>query len=82
VSSRRPLAELLVEVADAVLVAARGAPGLRAKRVEVMLPIELTARPCAGETQLLGDVPRSRRASDFDLPTTRLVVIWEESGGP
>jgi len=82
VSQRRQLDQLLDELADAAFVAARGAPGMRAKRLEIALPIELTLGMQRGEAVLFGDVPRTRLSCDFDLPPARLVVVWEEGVAP
>jgi hypothetical protein len=77
-SGRRQLGDLLVEITDAVLVAARGAPGLKAKRVEIVLPIEIEARGLGGEPVLFGDVPRSRLFCDFDWVPNRFSIVWED----
>ena len=78
-TDRRQLDQLLDEMADAALVAARGAPGMRATRLEIALPIELTTGMRQGQAVLFGDVPRTRLLSDFDLPPARLVVVWQET---
>jgi hypothetical protein len=82
VNGRRQLDQLLDEMADAALVAARGAPGMRARRLEITLPIELTTGTRDGKAVLFGDVPRTRLLCDFDLPPSRLVVVWEETSTP
>ena len=73
-NERRLMAEMLTEIAEAALAAAR--PGLRATRLEVSLPIELRFRP-GGE--LAAELPLFLRRTDFDAPPSRLTVVWEEA---
>ncbi|MGE0853685.1 MAG: hypothetical protein AB7O44_29415 [Hyphomicrobiaceae bacterium] len=74
-TDRRAMAEMLSEIAEAILIASRR-PGLRATRLEVSLPVELQLRP-GGE--LAAELPRFLRRTDFDAPPSRLTVVWEEA---
>jgi hypothetical protein len=76
-SDRRPLGEMLSEVASGTLEAIGNAPDLRVNRLEVTLPVEMGLRRIGDEVQLIGDVPRRVMRTAFDLQPSRIEVVWE-----
>ncbi|WP_027147820.1 hypothetical protein [Methylobacter tundripaludum] len=76
-SGRRPLGEMLSEVASGTLEALGSAPDLRVNRIEVTLPVELSLRQIGDEVQLIGDIPQSVTRTAFDLQPGRIEVVWE-----
>lgn len=76
-SARRPLGEMLTEVAADTLEAA-AAGGIRVRRVEVSLPVEIALRHGAGGVDLLGELPRTLTRTPFDTRPGRLEILWEE----
>ncbi len=76
-SSRRPLGEMLSEVASGALEALGNAPNLRVQRIEVKLPVEMGLRRIGDEVQLIGDVPRLVTRTAFDLQPGRIEIVWE-----
>ena len=72
---RRPLADVLVELADAM-----GGAGdfraaiVRATSLELSLPIEAGVEQRDGALQFIADLPRFHRRTDFDRPPGRLTV--------
>ena len=79
-TSRRPLADTLIDVAlgtlEAVAPMYENVPSLTAREIAVSLPIEFAVRRAAGEWHLLGDVPRTVTRTAFDQPPGRLEIIW------
>ena len=74
-TTRRPLGEMLEEVALGALRAA-AAPGLVVKRLSVALPVEVGLARSGDEWRLLGDLPRRVTRTPFDSPPSRLEVVW------
>lgn len=80
---RRPLADVLVELADAVCDAGDfGAALVRATSLELSLPIEADVEQSDGALQFIADVPRFRRRTDFDRPPGRLTVTLRTEAVP
>jgi hypothetical protein len=77
-TERRSLGEMLAEVADGAIAAA-GARGLRATRVEVSLPVEIGFKGTGEATQVLADLPRFITRCDFDPLPSRMTVVWQEA---
>ena len=73
-TARRPMAEMLADVADGALVAAARA-GVRATRLEVTLPVEIAF--VGGE--LSAELPRFVTRTQFDARPSRLSLVWEEA---
>ncbi len=68
----RPLAQTLTEVAEGAMAAA-AQTGVRATRIELDLPIEISF----GGTEFRADLPRFVTRTAFDLPVSRLRIVWE-----
>lgn len=77
-STRRPLGDTLIEIADGMLDALATAPGLRVRRIAITLPVEVELRRAGDQTDILGDLPRSVTRTVFDIKPGHLVVVWEE----
>lgn len=77
-STRRPLGDMLVEIAAGTLEALASAPDLRVRRIAVTLPVEVELRQAGDRTDLLGDLPRSVTRTAFDIEPGRLMVVWEQ----
>jgi hypothetical protein len=75
---RRPLAETLVEVVDAL--APPPAGGLRVTSVGLELPLELQLRPGPQGPELLGELPRWRWRTVFDERPGRVRVTFRAGG--
>jgi hypothetical protein len=76
---QRPLCEMVSEVLEAVLDLGARTAGVRAKSVELSLPIEASFEPAAdGAWTLLADVPAWRWRTEFDVLPGRLRVTVEE----
>ena len=73
---RRALGEMLAEVGLALPAMAQTA-GLRVQRVAVALPVEIGLRGSGADTELLGDMPRLRTRTAFDVQPSRMVIVWE-----
>ena len=76
--TRRLLGDMLMEIATGTLDAVASAPGVRVRRIEVTLPIELGLRPSSNGHDVLGDLPRAVTRTAFDVKPSRLMVVWEE----
>jgi hypothetical protein len=77
-SRRRPLGELLGEVAAGAMDALTIAPNLlRIDRLVVTLPVEMQLHRVDREVQVLGDLPRLLTRTAFDLEPGRIEVIWD-----
>lgn len=76
-SARRPLGDMLIEITTGTLDALASAPGMRIRRVEVTLPVELGVRRTGDGHDILGDLPRAVTRTAFDIKPCRLVVVWE-----
>lgn len=77
-STRRPLGDMLMEVATGTLDALTTAPGLRIRRIALTLPVEVQLTRVGDRTDVLGDLPRRLTRTAFDLKPCRLVVVWDE----
>jgi hypothetical protein len=77
-TQRRPLGDLLVEVAAGTLKGLSMAPALHARQVDLTLPIEFAVVWRSGEPILLGELPRWRFRTDFDQKAGSLRVAWRE----
>lgn len=77
-TTRRPLGETLLEIALGTLDAIATAPGVRVRRLEVTLPVEVGLRQTRDHHEVLGDLPRLVTRTAFDLTPSRLAVVWEE----
>lgn len=72
---RRPLGDVVVELANAAADAGRGAnsaAGLYTQSVDMTFPIEAMVEMRDGEMIVVADMPRSRRRTAFDRPASRL----------
>ena len=74
-SERRPLGELLGELADC-LTAFPANSGLQAQSLSLDLPIDVRLVSTADGLQLIGDVPLFLTRTDFDPTPARLAVEW------
>lgn len=74
----RPLAEMLNDVYDAVQTARNDLPGLRANKVELILPVEVWLQQQDGELAFIADVPVWRWRTLFDQTPGQLRIQWEE----
>ena len=74
--TRRALGDMLVEVGSALPAIAQAA-GVHVRQVAVVLPVEIALRKSGTGTELLGDMPRLRTRTTFDIQPSRLVVVWE-----
>jgi hypothetical protein len=80
-TGRRHMGAMLTELGDGVLLASQVAPGIRVKRLEVDLPVEIAVE-CRGDSViLLSELPRFTTRTAFDPPINRLRVIWEQRDG-
>lgn len=76
-STRRPLGEMLVEVASSTLEGLAVAPHLRVRRMVVTLPVEVGFRHARDHVELLADLPRAITRTAFDIEPGRLELVWE-----
>ncbi len=74
-TARRPLGELIAELAGSAAEFA-GAGPLRASSVRIGLPIDLRLVSEAGGLVLIGDVPLFRTRTAFDPDPARVEVEW------
>ncbi|MHB8789221.1 MAG: hypothetical protein ACYDBT_05010 [Desulfobulbaceae bacterium] len=82
-SSRRPLGEMLGEVAAGAMDALTIAPNLlRVDRLVVTLPVEMQLNRVDREVQVLGDLPRLLTRTAFDLEPGRIEVTWDARRRP
>lgn len=79
---RRPLGEVVRELAESVEPDPVRQAGLRVSRLDVQLPIEIELRHDAGELTVLADLPRWRWRSFFDREPGRLVLQLREEARP
>ena len=75
--TRRALGEMLAEVGLGTLPAIAQTAGLRVQRVTVELPVEIGLRGNGTDAELLGDMPRLRTRTAFDIQPSRMVIVWE-----
>jgi len=75
----RPLAELLTDVFAGFTAARTEYTQLRARSVEMTLPIEVRLEEVAGEMTFIADLPLWRWRTDFDQTPSRLRITLEES---
>jgi hypothetical protein len=79
---RRELSEMLAEVAENLLAARRPGVDVRARRIDLDLPVEVRlVAHAAGAPVLSGDLPVWRWRTAFDQRPSRLRVSWTESDG-
>jgi hypothetical protein len=74
-NGRRPLAELLGELAEGALGFA-GAGAVRARSISLSLPIDIRLVPGDDGPTLIGDVPLFRMRTAFDPEPARIEVSW------
>ena len=74
----RPLAEMLTDVLAAVEAAHTTALQVRARRVELTLPVEVWLRDIDGESTFIADLPVWRWRTDFDQRPSQLRITYEE----
>ena len=74
---RRRLGDMLAEVGLGTLPALADAAGLRVRSLSVTLPVEIGLRGRGAEAELLGDMPRLRTRTVFDIQPSRMVVVLE-----
>jgi hypothetical protein len=76
-NGRRPLAELLSELADsAAAFNVAGDMPVRARSLSLSLPIDLRLASTDKGLELIGDVPLFLTRTDFDPDPARLEVNW------
>ena len=79
---RRELSEMLAEIAEGLLSTRRPGVDVRARRVDLDLPVEVRLlAPKGGAPILSGDLPVWRWRTVFDQTPSRLSVTWIESDG-
>lgn len=80
---RREMGEMLVEVAEGLLSSARPGAEVRARRIDLALPVEVRlVAPADGTAFLSGDLPVWRWRTVFDQTPNRLCLTWIESVAP
>jgi len=75
----RPLSEMLIDVCDAVATAGVDGSAVRARSVELALPIEVWLREVDDELLLIADLPVWRWRTAFDQTPGRIHITWEET---
>lgn len=75
---QRPLSETLIDVMAGVEVAHTDHLQVRAREVELTLPIEVSLRDVAGESTFIADLPLWRWRTDFDRRPGRIRITFEE----
>jgi hypothetical protein len=75
--TRRPLGEMLAEVGLGTLPALAQTAGLHVWRVAVELPVEIGLHGSGADAELLGDMPRLRTRTAFDIQPSRMVIVRE-----
>ncbi|HVJ00138.1 MAG TPA: hypothetical protein VM657_13845 [Sphingomonas sp.] len=73
-NGRRPLGALLGDLADAAHL--MGGGGVRARSLEMTLPIDVRLVTSAEGTEVIGDVPLFVTRTAFDPEPARLAVMW------
>ena len=76
---RRVLAETLVDLASAVVAAMPAGSPVRARRLELALPLEVRLAQQNGEASFLGELPLCRWRTDFDLLPSQMRIVWTTS---
>ena len=74
----RPLAEMLTDVLKAVETAGTAGLQVRARQVDLTLPVEIWLRDIGGESTFIADLPVWRWRTDFDQRPSRLQITYEE----
>ena len=74
----RPLAEMLTDVVSGIQGARTPGFMVRAREIELTLPIEVWLRDVDGESTFIADVPLWRWRTDFDQTPSRLQITYEE----
>jgi hypothetical protein len=74
-NGRRPLGELLGDLADAAHLMGGGG-AVRARSLEMTLPIDVRLVTSATGTEVIGDVPLFVTRTAFDPEPARLAVTW------
>jgi len=78
---RRPLAETLIELSEALVPSGRGGdPLLRITRLFIDVPIEIRLEKSGGEWELHADLPQWRWQTGLEELRGRLQMSWEEGG--
>ena len=78
---RRPLADTLIELADAVVPTDRGGDRLlRITRLFVNVPIEIRLEKSGEDWELHADLPQWRWQTGLEELRGRLQLSWEEGG--
>ena len=72
---RRPLAELLGELADSVFAFA-GGDELHVRSLSVAVPVDLRVALTESGLELFGDVPLFLTRTAFDPDPARLDILW------
>ena len=80
-TARRALADMLADVADGVLGLAPP-PGLRARSMEVSLPVEIELAQTGSGPEFRAELLRFVTRTSFDKPPSRLTVRWAEGVAP
>lgn len=74
-NGRRPLAELLGELAEGAAAFA-GTSAVSARSMSISLPIDLRLIPTEAGPLVIGDVPLFRMRTAFDPDPARLEIEW------
>jgi len=69
---------MLIDVFGAVETARTEAAQVRARSVEMTLPIEVRLEDIGGESTFVADLPVWRWRTFFDQTPSRLRITWEE----
>jgi hypothetical protein len=70
---RRPMSEMLADIADGVLASQSGGAPVHAARIEMRLPLDIRMR---ADGVLSGDLPLFRLRTDFDPREGWLSLTW------
>lgn len=70
--ARRAFGDVVVDLADVVAAFGGSALPLRARSIEVTLPIEADLEMRNSALAFIADMPRTVRRTDFDRPTSQL----------
>jgi len=69
---------MLIDVLDGLDTTYATGSGVRARSVELTLPIEVWLRDHEDETTLIADLPVWRWRTAFDQTPSRMRITWEE----
>jgi len=76
---QRPLGDMLTEVLSALGAVRNETLQVRARSLELTLPIEVSLRETAGETTFIADLPVWRWRTIFDRQPSSISIVYEES---